>query len=41
MRVVAEGGGEMEITIMENQEIFMKGGANTICKGNLYNIGGM
>ena len=40
VRVVAEGG-EMEITIMENQEIFMKGGANTICKGNLYNIGGM
>lgn len=35
VKVRAEGG-EMEIKVMEKQNILMKGGANTICKGDLF-----
>ncbi len=31
-------GGELEIQIKENHQIFMKGGANTICKGIFLNM---
>ena len=37
VKVMAEGG-ELEIQIKENHQIFMKGGANTICKGIFLNM---
>ena len=37
VKVMAEGG-ELEVQIKENHQIFMKGGANTICKGIFLNM---